>query len=420
MRKLMVVMVLTLAATSAFADGFALFDQSARAAGMGGAYVAQATDPSGIFYNPGALALMKKPKGLAAGVNTTSLQSFQFQGLAPGSGAGTTGEQDNALTVIPHAFATLPLPKTKKGVLGIGTYSPFRVNNEWTEPNAFSGRFIAASSELKTQDVTTVVAFPLSPSVGFGAGVIYRLTTLNANRHLASSLAGTTYDVASVAMETDSTSSTGWTAGLIIRPSARFALGITHRSGMDIDFKGSGTLTQISTGDTQLDQLVAASYPFGQELALTTTLSLPAQTTAGLAIGLSKSVMIEVDATRSAWKRTTASSFAFTNNPEFDFTYPLSFEDTTSYRAGFRYALPTGMQLRLGYAIDKSPQPDATLSPFIAELDRNAVTAGIGLDWLDLAFVWTKYGDRGTLDNPQNFNGNYRGESWSFLLTATK
>ena len=277
MRKLMVVVtLLMLAAMPAAADGFALFDQSARAAGMGNAYVAQATDPSGIFYNPGALALMKKQKGLSAGVDTTSVQSFQYQGLAPGSGAGTTGEQDNSVTVIPHAFATLPLPKTKKGVLGIGTYSPFRVKNEWATPETFSGRFIASASEIKTQDVTTVVSFPLSPSIGFGAGVVYRLTTLSATRHLASNLAGTTYDVASVDMKTDSTSSTGWTAGLLIRPSARFALGVSHRSGMDIDFEGSGTLTQISTGDTQIDQLVAASYPFAQQLALTTRFSLPA------------------------------------------------------------------------------------------------------------------------------------------------
>ena len=130
--------------------------------------------------------------------------------------------------------------------------------------------------------------------------------------------------------------------------------------------------------------------------------------------------MIEVDATRSTWKNTTGADFAFTNDPTFTFAYPLAFQDTTSYRAGFRYALATGPQLRLGYAVDKSPQPDDALSPFLADLDRNSITAGVGLDWLDLAFIYTRYGERGTLLNAQNFNGNYRGESWSFLLTATK
>ncbi len=41
------------------ANGFAVNEQSAIAAGMGGAFVAQADDPSAVYYNPAGLVQLK-------------------------------------------------------------------------------------------------------------------------------------------------------------------------------------------------------------------------------------------------------------------------------------------------------------------------------------------------------------------------
>jgi len=42
--------------SSAFGAGFHIHDQGAKAMGMGNAFVAQADDPSALFYNPAGIA----------------------------------------------------------------------------------------------------------------------------------------------------------------------------------------------------------------------------------------------------------------------------------------------------------------------------------------------------------------------------
>ena len=38
-----------------FANGFDIYEQSAKAVGLGGAFIAQADDPSAIFFNPAGI-----------------------------------------------------------------------------------------------------------------------------------------------------------------------------------------------------------------------------------------------------------------------------------------------------------------------------------------------------------------------------
>jgi long-chain fatty acid transport protein len=82
-----------LTAAPARPDGFSGPDPGIKAMGMAGAFIAQASDPSAIYYNPGGLALQKKGK-LTAGGGTVYHNESQYQGLPPGIGQGTTGAQD--------------------------------------------------------------------------------------------------------------------------------------------------------------------------------------------------------------------------------------------------------------------------------------------------------------------------------------
>src|SRR4029450_2618259 len=50
---------LALAATTAGAAGFAIFEQGARGMGFAGAFTAQTTDPSAIFHNAAGIAFLK-------------------------------------------------------------------------------------------------------------------------------------------------------------------------------------------------------------------------------------------------------------------------------------------------------------------------------------------------------------------------
>src|ERR1051325_11574871 len=221
---LLVLLVLCLAAPL---DAQIFSEQSARAAGVAGAFAAQVDDPSAVWYNPGALGLMKKKKGATVGASYTRRNEALFQGLAPGIGAGTAAQQTKASTTLAYGFVSAPLGPHI--VSGVGIYSPLRLDSEWAAPDQFAGRFIATRSQIKALDVATV--FALSGSAfSVGGGAIMRTSSITASRHLSSAIGGTTYDVATLDMKSDDTCAYGWTAGLALRPSPAFSLGVNYRS----------------------------------------------------------------------------------------------------------------------------------------------------------------------------------------------
>src|ERR1044071_6359349 len=419
------------------AQGIRSEEQSARAAGVAGAFVAQVDDPSAILYNPGALGLLKKKKGAAVGTSEARAGQVLFQGTAPGIAAGTTGEQKTPLMTLPYAFLTAPLGK--RLVSGVGIYSPYREQSEWATPSSYAGRFLATRSRIEPTDVTTAFGLRVSSFLGVGGGLIVRSSKLAAARRLfdappdVATLEMTTNPArargwnahappvwATLEMTPDTVRARGWNAGVLLRPGPRLSVGATYRSRIRASYQGSGKLTQIATGDAQLDQLIAASYPFGQELGLVSQLEFPAQKIAGIAFGPSPSLLFEVDAARSEWHGVPGIAFSFPDKPFLNTVYPLALDKSTALRGGVRYQFPTGPQLRFGYAAVRTPQPDQTVGAFLADANRNTITAGFGLDWLDLAVGWSSYAKRSIVTNVDALNGEYRANGWTLTLSVTK
>jgi long-chain fatty acid transport protein len=409
---------LLLAALPLCAGGFEIDAQGARAAGMAGACVAQAADPTTIFCNPGALALIPKKKGASIGVSASAFNQSLYQGLPPGVGAGTASQQTTPRTIQPHAFVALPLGA--HAVFGTGFYHPFRMHTEWAAPDQFAGRFVATSSEVEVYDVAPTVAVHVGDSFGIGAGGIYRTSTMSAARRVATTSGGVQQEIAALTMKSDARHSVGWNVGLLIRPSPTFSLGASYRSKTKADVSGAGRLTQIKTGNAQLDQLVAATFPFDQDLLVTTTTELPSQTTVGIALSPSAAFLFEVDAERTAWKEVHDITFLFPSVPAVNTTYALSFQDAWTYRGGLRWRFATGPQLRLGYSFAKTPLPDSAVGAFFPDADRTTISGGVGLDWIDVAFGVTTYKQRIVATSATGLNGNYRAKSWFAVMTVTK
>ena len=91
-----------------------------------------------------------------------------------------------------------------------------------------------------------------------------------------------------------------------------------------------------------------------------------------------------------------------------------------SYRLGASWRLPTGPKLRFGYAFDETPQPDAAVGAFLPDSDRDIVSVGAGLDWLDVAFSWITYNQRIVSTSASGLNGNFRQNGWTLTISATK
>lgn len=401
---------------TARAAAFDAFAQGAKSAGMAGAFVAQADDPTTIHNNIAGLVFVEAFKA-SVGVGAQVQSEVLYQGLPPGRGQGTTGEQRDEAVFVPHAYLAMKLGKATK--LGLGISQPFHFRSRWDDPDTYAGRDTATSSKVLSWDVTLGLSHKIGNSVGIGAGVVYRNSVLELERRYqgTSPITGLRQDFGSLASETDPSDGIGFTAGLLHKPSKKFSWGASYRSSIEIDYTGTGTLTQISTGNAQLDDLLRATLPFGQDLATTTTLELPDQARLGFAFGNGKSWLMELDIERIGWSTVQQLRFDFPSNPELTRTVPLRFEDTFNYRLGFQYSFPTGFQLRAGVALEESPQPDGTVGALLADGERTVAAFGVGLDWLQLALQWIEQEERLIVTQEEGLNGNYRASSWLVGLT---
>ncbi|MCB1037186.1 MAG: outer membrane protein transport protein [Acidobacteria bacterium] len=404
---------------AAWAAGFELFAQGGKAAGLAGAFVARADDPSAVFYNLGGLALAPTEKRYTLGVTALDLREGLYQGLPPGPGAGTASSQGERMSFLPHLYLVLPVGDDLK--VAFALVSPFVLDTRWQDADAFAGRSVATSANLMTYDLMAGVSYPLTPRLGVGLALVYRISELSLDRRFQADDpgGGPGLDVASVAVTSDTSQGLGWSVGALHRINDRLSWGISYRSAIGVDFGAVGTLTQILTGNTQLDQLVAASLPFDQDLASGTSISFPDTLSLGVAVGVGRSLLVEVDAQSTGWSGIDALELRYSLAPLLDQSIALDLDDAMSYRLGVQYTTPTGADYRLGLALEETPQPAATVGPLLADADRILFTAGFGKDPLDIAFVWADTEERVVRNQVDGLNGGYRSSAWTLLLTLT-
>src|ERR1051325_8974609 len=75
--RLLVLSLSTALCSSAFAAGFSIFEQGAKATAMGGAFAATADDPSAIFYNVAGLAQQRHLTVLAGATAINFANEFR-------------------------------------------------------------------------------------------------------------------------------------------------------------------------------------------------------------------------------------------------------------------------------------------------------------------------------------------------------
>ncbi len=399
------------------ASGFRFDDQGTKAAGLSSAFTAQADDPSAIFYNPGGVAFLEEG-GVLIGTSILRLQDGSFQGLSPGSAAGTNGEQDSLSDTLVHAYWAKPLNPAV--VIGVGLYQPFHLHTEWLDSASFAGRGLITQAELNTYDLVPTLSLRLTDKLGLGFGGIYRSSELSHSRRLArfNPLTGETQDVATSDFDTDLEAAFGWQAGILHKVSKGFSWGLTYRSAIETDYDGAGRLTQLASGSRQFDDLVRATTPFDLDLPVATTLELPETASFGLAFHFGEALTLELDADWTGWSTVQQLNLDFLSEPDFSQEISLLLDDTLTFRAGLLLKLASGSQLRFGYALEESSQPVTTLGPFLADSDTNSASVGWGKDWLGIALRWSEADDIATRTNVNDVNGLYGRTVWAVTLAV--
>ena len=380
-RALSVVALVTLAAAPLHAAGFSIYEQGAKAMGMAGAFTAQADDPSLLFYNAGGLAFVDK-RDFSVGATWIRSTKADFEGANPFPGKGYKAEQETLSEFPPHAYWVQPITSTWK--LGLGIETPFGLTTSWKNPDQFAGRFLSTKAALQAFDINPTLGWQITPTFGLGIGGIVRISKVELNRHIPAVNPFTLMaaDVGRLKLESDYTKdSYGFNIGILHRWNESFSWGLSYRSEIKADYKGSARVTQIPTGFPQFDLAVASQIPFGKDLPVKTSIDYPAEASLGLAFALTRNLLLETDANWTAWSSFKNVPIDFTGgagNSLPDANLPQGWKDVYNYRLGLRWTTSPASQWRFGVVFDNTPQPEDNVSPLLPDADRIGYCVGYG------------------------------------------
>jgi long-chain fatty acid transport protein len=396
--------------------GFAIENQGARAMGFAGAYVAQAADPSAIFYNAAGIGFLKGKQLYV----TSGFGSFNtdFTGEGPYPGAGVLESTDRPFAVVPSFYYSQQVSDTVR--VGVGVNRPFGYRAQWENPDEFTGRFICLDCEVSSWGVNPTVAWQVRDRLSIGVGVDVRFSNFRMTRRVIADPAAfpVPTDVASLVVDSDTDTGIGFNVGLLASPSESVSIGLAYRHRVSGDFGATGTFTQILTGNTAVDAAVALALPDPQPTLV--DFDFPATFAAGLAIKRGYWT-VEGDLVWTFWSDFQSVRIQFPGATGFDTTLPMNYESTWQGRLGIEYQLTETWALRVGYAYDHGPQPTTTISPFLHDSNRHAF--GGGATWkhenisLDLMARYLNFRHRDTMGTSRyGYEGIY--ESSGFQLGA--
>jgi len=393
---------------AAHASGYAIYEQSAAALGMGGAYVASAHDATAQFYNPAALARLEG-KHLLAGTTWLSTNT-SFAGEPEYPGFGVTEEMKTGAYFPTTVYWTARL--RDRWAYGLGINTPFGLGVEWEDPDQFTGRNRVTKATLQTLNTSGSLAFAPSEQWSFSAGVsaLFAKVELNNIATFVTS-GGQPVNVSRQQLKSDFTPDFGWNLAALATPNKQWKVGVTYRSEVKVKVdEGDATFTQIPTGDASLDALVAANLPPNQKV--TTELTFPAMLSGGVAFDPREDWTVEVDALWTQWSAFDKLSLHFPSDPTIDTDFIENYDDQFQIRAGAEHRMPM-WTARFGYYYDQSPAPTESVTPLLPDANRHGITLGFGINrgpWtFDAYNLFLIFQNRSTEGKERDgFDGTYK------------
>lgn len=394
-----------------FAAGFAIFEQGAKATGMGGAFSATADDPSAIFYNVAGIAYQRKAAAMAGGTligfrNEFTSEDYEYPG------PGTTENYEDHLFTPPNAYFIMPIGEN--ATFGFGVFTPFGLRTHWENQESFSGRFIAQDTNLKVFSAQPSFAWKTSNGkFAVGVGAEYRTSKVTLEKNLASVNPFTLQiaDIGHVVLTSDEMNDAwGYNVGFILRPTETWSFGVNYRAPITIDYKGKADFTQIKTGNAQFDAIVATQLPPDQNIK--TAIDFPDMLHIGIATTAIPTWTIEFDAVMTGWSEFQKLVVDFQNASTPDLVNNEQWKDAWSYRLGANKKVNDEWQVQLGVLYDETPQPVWNVGPLLPDSNRVGLSFGVEFtrgNWmLAMSDLYLPFEDRNTLGwNQDHYNGVY-------------
>ncbi|MBA2848366.1 hypothetical protein G4V39_03935 [Thermosulfuriphilus ammonigenes] len=391
-------LVMTFSSKDVSAAGFVNLLQGAEAVAQANAFVAQADNPSAVFYNPAGLAFLEGPQAYA-GLSLVA-SKVEYQGL-------NKEETVDRLQAPPFLYLSTPLNSRIAGA--VGAYSLYGLATVWD--SNWTGRYVTTYSRLRTMVTNPTVAVKLRDNLSFGAGFNIVYADLNLQRRLWFGSLGLADGHQKL---TGDDWGYGYNLGLLYHWGA-MSLGLSYRSKVHLRFKEAEARFYVPSA-------VKAYYP---DTRATGRLTLPPMLSAGLALKLTSRLRMEFDLSWTGWSTYEEMKIIFSDplgppgKSTRVFIQPKDWQDVLAYRLGVRYQAD-GYTLMAGYCLDQGPAPSKYRDPQLPDSNRRILALGITASpradfrfSLAYNYIFTRWAPKqnqvlSSLPEPLKANGDYR------------
>jgi len=360
--------------SAVFANGFkndALLDTEAT--GMATVFVAQADSPSAVQFNPAGLTQLK---GDYVRVGYTSAIPRNFRTDA--NGDTSNAQVDNFL--VPNLYF-VNSTKSENWKFGLGVTSPYGLGTDWAD-DSFA-RFQTTESSLQVLQINPTVAYKYNDTISLGFGIDYIMSETSSHKRIADGTGpGGSSGVGGFGDFHAKGDDDGWgyNIGLLIKPSDKHSIGISYRSKVDLTYKGTISMTNMSSG------IYSSVFPDNYETGMESKLALPQTISLGYAFKPNQKWTVEADGIWTDWSCVQEDFAKYTE--EGDSTRlsilndgnPLSknWHSTMSYGVGVKYQTTDKLVLRCGYLYAETPVPAANFEPSMIDMEVHCVSLGAG------------------------------------------
>ncbi|MDA8164661.1 MAG: outer membrane protein transport protein [Desulfobacteraceae bacterium] len=382
---------LVFSASTVFASGWRIPEQSVNSTALSAAYVAHTTGADASYFNPAAMAWLEdrlQVEGDLTGIRLTTIDYTDSRS------ATLSGSSEGETFLLPQIH--LVSQKIKQLRFGFSLTYPGGLAKRWQDPYP---RRYAEEFSLKVVEANPSVAYAVNDRVALAVGVrgLYADGTV---KSYAANVAGPgTY----VSRDLDGdTTELGYNLALSCRVTDRFRFGATYRSKVDLDLEGNATLA---------DNVGAPSYNGPARVSV----PQPAVLALGVSYDFGRTT-VELAFDRTYWSAYKNLDFNYntTFGPghpfyAFDASIPKDWSDVNAYRIGITHRLNDQWTLMAGFAIDNNPVPDKSLGFELPDSDSRIYSLGCRYRYnehLDagLAYLYDDKGDR-TVNNTAEGGG---------------
>lgn len=390
MRRASFTVILTslLLTTSAYATGYGLREFSART--MGEAYAGAAAsgdEASTIAFNP---ALLGDVKDWDVTVSATGILPYSNGVFTARTAAGTpiagVGNPNNIVNTALVPAIALRARVTDEISIGLSITSPWGMITDYADN--WVGRYYATMSNVKTYNITPMVAYQPSPELSIGVGVQVQYIkgslgkaidfgTIGALYHFPGAMPGMMDGSAMLKAD-------NWAEGYVVgarwKPCPDLSLGLSYRSQVDHTLKGNEVFTLDAAGIGATLKAMTGAFA---DTTAKAPFSTPAVATFGTRwqIGDRWTALATVEWTGwSAFKQLLITAGNPVQSPDLSV---MNYKDTWFGSLGAEYHPDDWWTLRLGTAYDESPTRNQWRTPGIPDSSRIWLSGGVGYRWND-------------------------------------